>query len=256
MYYDEPMKRLLPLVALLLIGAGCVSVERLPEPAAPPASRAAAGPHEALTVIPAAVNGTDYVIIRQKRRNVRFTLTRPDPEDPEVLLAVPGTYTSPNDTPEGFIVLDGEIIQAKERQGWDGAVVFRGGLMQILQTDGGKTLTRDFLEKSIAPGGGSLMQAHLLVYDGAAQPFKEQPATFRRALAKIGSDDVIVESLGPIDLDTFAADLVLLHATDAVNLDMGTWSAGWYRTADGGRRTLGIPHENAARQSNWVVFLL
>lgn len=246
------MQRLLPLAAVILLGAGCVSVERLPEAAAPTDAAVASAD---LLVEDRIVSGTRVRILRPERPNVRLTLTRPDAADRAVLLAVPGTYTSPQDTVEGYVVLDGQIVRAKERQGWDGAVLFKDGGIAILQTDRGRTLTRAFLAQ-VAADGASLVQVHLLVKDAVAQPFKEQPATFRRALAVIDGGPAVVETLDPIDLDGFAALLVTLGARDAANLDMGTWSEGWYRAADGSRRILGIPHENAARQSNWVVFLL
>ena len=186
--------------------------------------------------------------------HVRLALTRPSREDPRVLLAVAGTYTSPRDTVEGYVVHDGRIVQASERQGWDGAVIFRPARVEILQTNNGRLLTRGLLT-DLAAHDASLIQTHLLVYGWAPVRFKPQPALPRRALAIFTNNvPAIIESADAIDLTTFAADLAALGVRDAANLDMGAWSEGWYRDPTTGTIvTLGIPNPATARQTNWIV---
>ncbi len=249
-------KRLFLILALVaLLGAGCVSIETSPTPSSREGgAKKGTESLRNLTVEERTASSTRFLVFTQAHPDMRFTLTRPDADDARILLAVPGTYTSPADTPEGFVVLDGKIIQEKERQGWDGAALFADGRVDILQTNGGKKLTRAYLA-DVAANGASLLQAHLLVKDGAPQHFKDQPETFRRALAVTADGaPAIVESGAMLDLNAFAVLLAALGARDAVNLDMGTWSEGWYRGADGRRVTLGFPNQNTARQSNWIIF--
>lgn len=264
-FYDVGMpKRLfLFLTAVVLFGAGCVWIDASPSPSSqegdtrvplPLVKREPEGVPN-LIVEERTASSTRFLVIRQKKSNVRLALVRPDDNDPAVLLSVPGTYTSPKDTVEGYVVLDGQIVQQKERQGWDGAVVFKNGGIEIRQTNGGHTLTKDVLAE-VAADGASLIQVHLLVKNGVPQHFKEQSPTLRRALAVMADGaPAVIESRDFLDLNAFAALLGELDARDAVNLDMGSWSAGWYRGADGSPVPIGYPHENAKRQTNWVVFL-
>ncbi len=241
---------------VVLVGGGCVSIvpadqgaiNRAPAPSA-------ASTANNLIVEERTASSTRFLVIRQKTPHVRLALTRPDENDAAVLLSVPGTYTSPQNTVEGYVVLDGRIVQQKERQGWDGAVVFDGGGVEIRPTDRGRSLTKDALAE-VAANGASLIQVHLLLKDGLPQHFKEQTPTLRRALAVMADGEpAVIESRDFLDLNAFAALLAELGARDATNLDMGSWSAGWYRGADGRPIPVGYPHENAARQTNWVVFL-
>lgn len=242
-----------------MLGAGCSpppATGYLPPPAAlPPAPSLQEGESAArnLIVEERTASSSRFLVIRQKESNVRLALVRPDENDPAILLSVPGTYTSPKDTVEGYVVLDGQIVQQKERQGWDGAVIFSDGGIEIRQTDRGRALTKDALA-AIAADGASLIQVHLLVKGGVAQHFKEQTPTLRRALAVMGDGTpAVIESRDFLDLNQFAALLAELGARDAANLDMGSWSAGWYRGSDGRPVPIGYPHENAKRQTNWIT---
>lgn len=200
-------------------------------------------------------NNNPYTVFYQKTPNIKLTLTRSSKDDPNILLAVPGTYTSPQNKAEGFVIFNGKIIQDKERQGWDGAAVFKDGRVDILQTDKGKTLTRETM-KSYAGQGLSLIQAHLLVMNGAAQSFKDQPLYQRRALAIFATgEQVIVESTLALELNQFAEDLVSLGVNKAVNLDMGAWSEGFYRDpSDQHIVSIGYSKSATDRQSNWIIF--
>lgn len=243
------------LAAAALAGAGCTAPPAtgyLPPPVEQPAVVAPARELN-LVVEERTASSSRFLVIRQKRPQVKLALVRPDEADADVLLSVPGTYTSPKDTVEGYVVLDGKIIQQQERQGWDGAVVFSNGRVDIRQTDRGRALTKDALA-AIAADGASLIQVHLLVKGGVPQHFKEQTPTLRRALAVMGDGTpAVIESRDFLDLNQFAALLVELGARDAANLDMGSWSAGWYRGGDGRPVPIGYPHENAKRQTNWIT---
>lgn len=206
------------------------------------------------TVTQRDVQDRAYVVFTLHVPNVRLTLTRPDRADPQTLLAVPGTYTSPKDRVEGYVILDGHIVQMRERQGWDGAVLFADGRVTIITTDHGQQLTRAFMEQ-VAAQGQSLIQVHLLVHNSAPVHFKPQQALPRRALAILADGTpAIVESRTMIDLTTFATDLNVLGIRDAANLDMGAWSEGWYRDPiTAAPVTIGIPSDTTMRQTNWVV---
>lgn len=261
MYHVRMVKRVFFFAAAIaLLGASCSpppATGYLPPPSGlPPTPSSQEGESAAtrnLIIEERTASSTRFLVIRQKESHVKLALVRPDENDPTVLLSVPGTYTSPTDTVEGYVVLDGKIVQQKERQGWDGAVIFKSGGIEIRQTNGGRTLTKDALA-TLAAEGASLIQVHLLVKDGVSQHFKEQTPTLRRALAVMkDGGPAVIESRDFLDLNAFAALLMELGARDAVNLDMGSWSAGWYRGTDGRSVPIGYPHENAKRQTNWIV---
>lgn len=201
------------------------------------------------------VGSNQYTIFSQMEPQVEWTLTRPSKDDADVLLAVAGTYTSPKNTVEGYVILDGNIIQDAERQGWDGAALFQDGTITVWQTKNGTLLTREKM-RSLAQKGTSLIQGHLLVFEGKAQHFKPQPLFPRRALVVMqGVDPMIIESQSALTLNEFAEDLAALGVRDALNLDMGSWSEGWYRDPKTGLPvTTGFPNENTARQTNWIIF--
>lgn len=238
--------------AMLAWNRASVNVHRAPEI---PASRAWRAQSIDLTIDRRAVNGRGYVVLYQRVPRVRFTLTRPSRDDARTLLAVAGTYTSPEDTVEGYVVLDGRIVQDRERQGYDGAIIFDHGRIDIIATENSRRLTRAFLNAS-ATRGQSLIQVHLLVHGSAAQSFKLQPALPRRALVTFAdASPAVVESAEAVDLTTFAVDLAALGVHNAANLDMGAWSEGWYRnSATSTIITLGIPNPATTRQTNWIVF--
>lgn len=198
-----------------------------------------------------------YALFFQKQPNIRLTIEHPSKDNTSILLSVPGTYTSPQNKVEGFLVLDGNIIQNKERQGWNGAAIFKDGSIEIIQTSNGRLLTQEKL-REIAREGASLIQAHLLIFHNKAEHFKPQLPYQRRALAVFSDDTIaVVESSTALGLNEFAEDLIKLGVKDAINLDMGAWSEGWYRNPKSGEIiTIGSPSESTKRQSNWIVFIV
>ncbi len=197
---------------------------------------------------------SSYKIFHQKNPHIKFTLTRPLQENENTLLAVAGTYTSVENTVLGFVVLDGSIIQSKEREAWDGAAIFQNGSVEIIQTNNGALLAKEKLQE-IAAQGSSLIQGHLLVSNGVAQHFKPQLLYRRRALAVMSDGaSAIIESETELDLNVFVADLVSLGAQSALNLDMGGFSEGWYRDPQTGVPIIiGEPSDSTSRQSNWII---
>ncbi|MFH0928129.1 MAG: phosphodiester glycosidase family protein [bacterium] len=194
-------------------------------------------------------------VYKQPEKSAWLVLDRPLSSDPEILLSVPGTYSSPSGKVEGFVVLNGKIIQRTERQAWNGAAIFRDGVVSIVETQNGKSLTLDCLKK-LESEGASLIQGHLLVHEGLAEPLKEQPLYQRRALVVLKTGEQgIVETNKLMDLVTFADQLVELGVKEAFNLDMGNWSEGWYRDPQSGAlKRIGYLTQNTDKQTNWVVF--
>lgn len=246
----------LPVALTILALAACDHGEKAtPSPVLPPTTTASASaaPRSGLTLTRRSAAGHRYRIFAPgPRTRLALTTTRPDPAQASVLLAVAGTYTGPDDRVEGLFVVDGELRNAEPKP-WEGALLLVDGRPRLLRFPDGVVAPATLTE--LEARRGSLLQGHLLVHEKAALPLKSSPALQRRAVVTQGGAFAVFESEGPVELAAFAADLVTLGAEAALNLDMGTWSEGWYRRDDGTVAPLGDDHRATARQSNWLIFL-
>jgi len=218
-----------------------------PEPAAEPPA-----PTPPLSLRQQAVMGRRYRVFSPGKGHIALRLSPPAQSDPHVLLSVAGTYTSPRDHVEGTVIVDGEL-RSDDRRAWEGVLLLQEGRARI-ERRGADTFSRAAMA-SYRQRRASLLQGHLLVYGAEPRPLKPSLALHRRALATHGDAAFIVDSHSPVPLPTFAADLVELGAERALNLDMGAWSAGFYRAAQGTPVPLGQDHSATAQQSNWLVVL-
>lgn len=214
------------------------------------AEMAAKTPSAAMTFEVRAVAGRRYRLFGAAP-GWRWAITsrRPDAADAAVALVVAGTYTSPDDTIEGLFVVDG-VVEGTEVRSWEGALVIEQGRARLERVAPGAI---EGMGRRMASSGGSLLQGHLLVDAGARLPLKDSAALQRRAFVELEGRALVAEGFGAVPLRSFADDLVALGAARALNLDMGKWSGGWYRTRDGGRAPLGHDHRATDRQSSWVV---
>jgi hypothetical protein len=48
--------------------------------------------------------------------------------------------------------------------------------------------------------------------------------------------------------------LISNNIKNAIYLDMGTYSEGWYKNDDGKINTIGEDMKNTDKQSNWIVY--
>lgn len=245
--------------SVMLMGAGCVEVRVLDRdrPSVTDVNDSGYSANERVSIARRTVKENVHVtVIRLLKGRVRLALERPRRDDASLFLSVAGTYTSPADAPEGFVVHEGTIVQARERQAWNGAAFFRAdGTLSIFETNNGKLLTKAYLQ-SVERDGASLIQGHLLVADRVAQDMAPQTPYQRRALVVMPDESVaIVESVELLDLQSFADALVELGVRDALNLDMGQWSEGWYRSPVTDEPVMiGYLTGSTHRQSNWVIF--
>ena len=197
--------------------------------------------------------GHAHLVIEQRPAALEIRLVRPKPDDRRILLAVAGTYTSPEGRPEGLVVIDGRVVE-KPVKPWEGLLIVRNGV-PVLRRAEERQLSADSLLELIGPHASSI-QGHLLV-DAEVQRLKPSPALRRRALAtRSDSTFFFVESQIALPLADFAADLQLLGARYALNLDMGEWSEGFYRNPVTHEKIpLGDDYRKTAHQTNWLVLL-
>lgn len=102
---------------------------------------------------------------------------------------------------------------------------------------------------------GDYFQQMLLIENAEAKSceiFKNR-ATFRRALAQKEGETHLVESLDRMTIDDFIQSLIFLGYEQAIYLDMGSWSEGWYRNSENQIVRIGNNWKSSHLQTNWLV---
>lgn len=198
-----------------------------------------------------AVQGRRYSWYAPKQGRWAITLERPAASDERLLMAVAGTYTSPQDEVEGVVMRAGELLRADAKP-WAGLLLIRDGQLAIQKAPGGK-LSAGLLAQLKAQRA-SLLQGHLLVHRGEAQAFRDSPELARRAIVVGAEGAALVESQAAVALERFARDLAAMQVSAAMNLDMGGWSEGLMRLSDGSVQRFRTAAATA-RQSNWLLIV-
>ena len=79
-------------------------------------------------------------------------------------------------------------------------------------------------------------------------------SNLRRALIEFEDNTFFVaESSRNVTITEFQKALKEIGAMDAINLDMGSWSEGWYKNFDGSIK-IGENFLNTHRQTNWIIY--
>lgn len=64
-----------------------------------------------------------------------------------------------------------------------------------------------------------------------------------------------MESLNRVNVDDFSSALIANNVSQAIYMDMGTWSEGFYIDENGKKNIIGRLKQNTKYQSNWLLFL-
>ncbi|MED9962976.1 MAG: phosphodiester glycosidase family protein [Bacteroidales bacterium] len=102
---------------------------------------------------------------------------------------------------------------------------------------------------------GDYFQQMLLIENAEAKSceiFKNR-ATFRRALAQKEGETHLIESLDRMTIDDFIKTLISFGYQQAIYLDMGSWSEGWYRNEGNEIIRIGNNWKSSHLQTNWLV---
>lgn len=200
--------------------------------------------------------GRQYSLFYPQGLSIGLATSRPDVADSRYQLSVAAAYTDlETDQPLDLLVCNGRDLQPKAKVGFlDGVLTIMGDSLTITQLPKGQSPPSAMLER-VRRQKGTLLLQELLVFQGRNVRPDGGSLFQRRALAELANHRfVVIESLSDYTtMKQFAADLIELGARNAVNLDMGGWDEGWYKTGSqviklGNRRT------DTARQSNWLVF--
>jgi len=181
---------------------------------------------------------------------VDFRLIRPDKLDNRNRLCVPGAFTSKNNTPEGLIYLNGKLTSGQKPSSGKGLVIISLGEIEILNIN----QLGQFLN-SRKDSRFSLFQQWYLIEKNkrGENPFSNSNLQLR-VIAKIKNETFIIESDSNIDSELFISTLINMGVSDAVYLDMGSWSEGWYKDSDNKIKSIGNNKNNTNQQTNWILF--
>ena len=180
-----------------------------------------------------------------------FERTKPDELDTNIGLCMVAAFTSkPPEHIVGTTVCKGELrIDSTESE--TGYCLIIDGVVVIhpLSLRREQSICRAIEQK------GDYFQQMLLTYKHKPVPtnvFKNR-TTARRALVIANQKPFIVETNDRIHIDTFTTCLLRIGVEQAIYLDMGSWSEGWYRTNNQTIQRIGNNRRSTHLQTNWIT---
>lgn len=180
-----------------------------------------------------------------------FERTKPDERDTNIGLCMVAAFTSkPPEHIVGTTVCKGEL-RADSTESETGYCLIVDGNITIspLNQNREQSISKAIEQK------GDYFQQMLLVHNRQAvktNVFKNR-TTARRALAIVNRKPLIVETNDRIHIDTFTTCLLQMGAEQAIYLDMGSWSEGWYRTNNQTIQRIGNNRRSTHLQTNWIT---
>ena len=177
---------------------------------------------------------------------------RPD-FTPENYLCVPGAYTSIDTQIDGLYIEEGIGINETINNKLTGACILSSDSIQFL----GFEEINSQLISQIKLSKKSMFQQSLLVKNKQIVPCDlfHSKKNLRRALIQFKDNYFLIgESQRRVTISDFQEALVKIGAINAINLDMGTWSEGWYKNQTGEKITVGEKMYSTKRQMNWIIY--
>ncbi|MFA6367607.1 MAG: hypothetical protein WC108_04110 [Bacteroidales bacterium] len=192
------------------------------------------------------------LIYRPINTIAKFTTTRPDSTNTQIKLSVAAAFTGKNLKS----IMGTHIESGKLKKGYksisNGYVTIIDGKIEI------KPITHKLKhnQHKAIKHKGYLFQQMLLVKDSTIVPCKifGQKETYRRALAIVNKQPIIIESEQKLKIDDFSQSLIRMGIKTALCLDMGTWSHGWIRTENNNYIPIGKLTSSTKDQTNWLIF--
>lgn len=192
-----------------------------------------------------------FVRYTPENAQYHFQRVKPDTNNNDILMSVVAAFTSKR--PEhivGTSVSNGK----KKIYSTDAETAYcliEGDNVYIKSLSENSKLAIERAEKQ---KGDYFQQMHLVENKKAKQCeiFKNR-ATFRRALVQKGEETSIIETLERMTIDDFTKSLIHLGYEQAIYLDMGSWSEGWYKDEDNNVIRIGNNWKSSHLQTNWLV---
>ena len=183
--------------------------------------------------------------------DIALTSQRPEISD-SVYFCIPAAYTAKDTTIDGLYIINGRIADSVFNEKLTGACIMDGQLLQIIKREElSKRLINQIIQDSF-----SFFQQSILVRNSEiviCDLFKERK-NIRRALVIFPDYSCIAESVDQVTILEFQKSLIESGAIDAIYLDMGTWSEGWYKNNKCEIKKIGEKFYNTHLQTNWLIF--
>jgi hypothetical protein len=181
---------------------------------------------------------------------VDFRLVKPSVYDRTIQLCIPAAFTSKGNKPEGLIYLNGVKKYGYSSTNGSGALFISLGKCEILSIEAANDLAQNPKNNFF-----SLFQQYQLIRNGRSyeNPFSKRKLQMR-VIASINKKIFIIESKNEVESEKFISHLLDIGVTEALYLDMGSWSEGWYRNENGVIVKIGLNKQNTNRQTNWLLF--
>jgi hypothetical protein len=185
-----------------------------------------------------------------KQLNINLVNKRPV-FNQSTYMVVPAAYTDKQNRIDGLCFLNGNKVASNINTNLTGFCMLRNNTIEIKPL---KELTPT-LQQSIVTNKATLFQQSLLVLNGQLIPCNlfGNTRNKRRALVKFKNSYCIAESVNPLAIADFQKALIKIKAISAFNLDMGSWSEGWYKNKQGNQVKIGDYMSSTSQQTNWLV---
>lgn len=199
------------------------------------------------------IDTTQYRFARYVPQNAHYHFQRvkPDSNNTNLLMSVVAAFTSK--APEH--VVGTSVSNGKKRiyptDAETAYCLIIGDQVKIEALDSNHKLA---ITRAVKEKGDYFQQMHLIENSEAksCEIFKNR-ATFRRALVQKEGETHLVESLDRMTIDDFIQSLIFLGYEQAIYLDMGSWSEGWYRNEGNEIIRIGNNWKSSHLQTNWLV---
>lgn len=180
-----------------------------------------------------------------------FQRVKPDSNNTDLLMSVVAAFTSK--APEH--VVGTSVSNGKKRvyptDAETAYCLIIGDQVKIEALDSNHKLA---ITRAVKEKGDYFQQMHLIENSEAkaCEIFKNR-ATFRRALAQKEGETHLIESLDRMTIEDFTNTLISFGYEQAIYLDMGSWSEGWYRNSENQIVRIGNNWKSSHLQTNWLV---
>lgn len=199
------------------------------------------------------IDTTQYRFARYVPQNAHYHFQRvkPDSNNTNLLLSVVAAFTSK--APEH--VVGTSVSNGKKRvYPTDAETAYCLIIGEEVKIEALSENHKSAIETAVKQKGDYFQQM-LLIENAEAKTceiFKNR-ATFRRALAQKEGETHLVESLDRMTIEDFTNTLISFGYEQAIYLDMGSWSEGWYRNEGNEIIRIGNNWKSSHLQTNWLV---
>ena len=167
-------------------------------------------------------------------------------------MCVPAAFTTVDNQIDGLFIENGVVKNSTINKKLNGVCILANDGIKIINFQDWKP---DLIDQAKSDKS-SVFQQQLLVEKGEIVPCNlfGNHENIRRSLIQFSDFYCIGESHRRTTLKEFQESLKSIGAVNAIHLDMGTWSEGWYKNHLGEKKQIGENMTNTQKQTNWLFY--